>query len=165
MTKKILLLFLFSIILCSGNLIGQNESKPEPKYRTSAGVKLGTHYQASAKCFVGADIAFDVSLGFVYSESTPTVSMVFEYHHDTNIEEIHWYYGGGPAMLLNRNRNEIGFSAILGGEIVTKDKLINIFLEVQPVVTTRINNFSIGGFRDFNPQAIFSAGARYIFSH
>ena len=90
--------------------------------------------------------------------------MVFEYHHEMKYENIFWYYGAGPAFGLKKSRNEIGFAAIFGGEIVTKEKFITIFAEVQPMVTTRIEDFGFSSRIDLNPNVLFSAGARYIFS-
>lgn len=164
MSKKLRLVYWFLLLFCSTHLLGQQIPNPEPAYRTSLGVKLGTKVQLSAKAFVGRDMAFDVSAGYIYDDSSPSVSMVFEYHHDTYHNNFFWYYGGGPAMVLKRNRSQIGFSTVIGTEMVTKEKLINIFMEAQPTVLTRINSFTFGPSQELNFELVISVGTRYIFS-
>lgn len=164
MNKKIFILLAVLYTFALSDLFGQSYTPPEPYYRTSFGLKMGNLYQASAKCFINRDMAFDISGGFSFSNSTPLITMVFEYHHEMKYENILWYYGAGPAIAIRQLRNEIGFSGMFGGEIITREKFITIFAELQPVVTTRIGNFQFSPDIVLNPRVLFSAGARYIFS-
>lgn len=152
--------FLFSI-----STYGQKKAvNPTPLYRTSAGFKMGNKFQASAKCYINSDMAFDISAGFTFSNASPSITMVLVYHHDTKYNFVHWYYGGGSALAISKNRNEIGATAVFGGEIVTREKFINIFAEIQPVVLTPIRrNSSFTGGLDLTPSLVVSVGARYIF--
>ena len=109
-------------------------------------------------------MAFDISGGFSFSDTNPLISLIFEYHHEMKYENIFWYYGGGPVFSLKRLSNEVGFTAVFGGEIVTREKFITIFAEAQPVVTTRIGNLGFTSNINLNPRVLFSAGVRYIFS-
>ena len=124
---------------------------------------MGNKFQLSAKCFVNPDIAFDISFGYTFAENSPSISMLFEYHHTTRFENIFWYYGGGPALAANRFRNEIGMTVAFGGEIVTKEKFVNMFAEIQPTVLTPIGNFNFTPSIELTPSLIVSVGARYIF--
>ncbi len=144
------------------NINAQDDAFDDAYYRTSIGVKVGNRYQASAKCFINKDMAFDISGGFSLDNSAPVVAMLFEYHHDTQYENVIWYYGAGPIAALQRQRNELGFSGVFGGEIVTLEKFITIFAEIQPIVTTPLGRFSFTNQIVLNPKVIFSAGARYI---
>lgn len=164
MNKKIFILLGVLYIFGLSDVHAQNFTKPEPLYRTSAGVKMGNLYQVSAKFFINSDLAFDFSGGFSFSNTTPLISMVFEYHHEMKYENIFWYYGAGPVFSLKRFNNEVGFAAVFGGEIVTREKFITIFAEIQPFVITRIGNFSFSQNIELNPRVLFSAGVRYIFS-
>lgn len=141
---------------------GQETALDEAYYRSSIGIKVGNRYQASAKCFINKDIAFDISGGLSFDNSSPIIAMLFEYHHDTPYENVIWYYGAGPIGALQRRRNELGFSGVFGGEIITHEKFITIFAEIQPIVTTPLGNFSFTNQIVLNPKVIFSAGARYI---
>lgn len=145
-----------------------SQAKPSPPYRTSAGVKMGNKFQLSAKCFVNSDIAFDANFGYTFANSAPSFTLLFEYHHDLKYDGTYWYYGGGPAMLLTRFRNEIGVTAVVGAELVTSEKFINIFGEIQPILVTRVGSLN-GGLTapmslDLNASIIISVGARYIFT-
>ena len=146
------------------SLFAFGQASPEPPYRTSAGVKMGNKFQLTAKCFINSDIAFDANFGYAFSNSAPSFTLLFEYHHDLKYEGTYWYYGGGPAMNLTRLRNELGVTAVLGAEIVTSEKFVHIFGEIQPILVTRIGGFSFTNNLNLNPSLIVSVGARYIFT-
>ncbi len=159
--SKIFSLFIIFLAYTQG-ILSQEVKIPEPPYRMALGAKIGNSTQLSLKSFITSDIAFDASGGFVLGQSDAFATLVFEYHHNTKIENVSWYYGGGPSLQISRFQNKMGAATVFGGEIVTKDQLLNFFAEIQPLALISLRDSVFTTNLNFDFILFVSVGARYI---
>lgn len=167
-----LLFFLFS---CYSSVIAQSDSnKYEKPYTIAAGLKIGNLFQLDYKHFINSEIALNFSSGFSLINSGGLFnSIIINYHHDTHIENLFWYYGGGLAGKFTfgvlSEREKIGMATNIGFEVVSNDKLFNFFVDVQPTAYSKSRFSAFGGLssfaRNIELEYLIAAtvGLRYIF--
>ena len=162
---------LFAFYATSFQLAAQVESNDfERPYAIAAGLKVGNVFQLDYKHFVNPEVAINFSAGsYLIDQDGIHSSLTISYHHDTKLENTFWYYGGGLAGRITQFNRQIGMATVFGLESVTRDKLINFFIDIQP--TAYINR----GLFSFSTSSFFSTsieleytiagtvGVRYIF--
>ncbi len=162
------LFFLFT--LSFGSNAQEEIIKYEKPYGASAGLKIGNLFQADYKHFFNSEIALNVSTGFFLGDWDGLfTSANVTYHHDTNLENLYWYYGGGLSLRKPKEKSELGMATVFGLETVSNDKWINFFIDIQPtayLLNPGGPNSGLGALRR-QPELIYTVaatmGVRFIF--
>ena len=166
------IIIIIALFASSYHLAAQAEAIEYAKpYAISAGAKIGNLFQLDYKQFVTPEVGLNFSYGAYLIDWDGTfLSLVLSYHHDTNAENLFWYYGGGIAGRLASFESQIGMATVLGIEGVTRDKILNFFVDIQPTAYVKNRQLfsTVGGFGGFGRGLALdytvaaTVGVRYI---
>lgn len=138
-------------------------SKP---YSIGAGLKIGNVFQLDYKQFINSEIAFNVSSGFqLLGREGVFTSVTFVYQHDTHIDNLYWYYGGGMAFRNSKFPFELGMAGTLGFEVVTNERPIIFAADIQPTAFYPLRGLNAPFTtlaQDLSYAVFFSFGIKYI---
>jgi len=140
-------------------------------YTNAVGLKIGNVLQINYKHFINTEISIESSSGFyLNNEEGIYSSIMVTYNHDTYIKNLYWFYGAGFAFRNSKLPFEIGMAGSIGFEVVSNDKSLNFFVDIQPTAYYPIRNqFGVSSIvprmlSELNYFLVASVGARYIIS-
>ncbi len=149
--KKIALLFSLLFVLGFASQVRAQD------YKSAIGLRLGYPISVTYKTFLTESNALEVYAGYrgysgIYSYFA--IGALYEIHKPfTDVEGLHWYYGGGASVqfysydnyyfvgLDNGGSFGVGISGVIGLDYKFADAPFNLSLDFMPT-------FRIGGWDD-----------------
>jgi len=152
----VLLTILLSILIMAGTVQAQNTSK-----KNGVGLLIGEPTGITYKRWLTDESAFDVGLAWsVSSEANVTVHSDYLFHKPDAItlgdsdKTLPFYYGAGLRLRFGDDDTEFGVRIPLGVAYYLKEKPIELFSEIVPLVDLAPDTeFEING----------NIGVRYYF--